>query len=1487
MDTFGKYSLLRKIGAGGMAEIYLARTTVAQGLAKTLVIKTILPGYGKSPHFVTMFIDEAKIALGLNHPNIAQVFDFGAVGDTYYLAMEQVEGLDLLALLQEAARARRRIPYGLSAYVAQQIAKGLDYAHRKTDEYGQPLGIVHRDVSPQNVLLSWDGAVKIVDFGIARARHVHEEAGVIKGKFAYMSPEQARGEPVDCRSDVFALGIVLYEMVCARPLFHGKGKEALELVKAGVIPRPRDFAPELPETLERILLRALAYNRSARYATARDLQHDLVRFQLEWAQKTGVLVDSGALAQLLASLIPTAQRGVASLRPPAEETGKDLASATPAPMPSVSHTPEAHSGRPRQPSAPPEEVTKSELPDGHSVRAREHLRERRHVYVLEGILCGAAALRARVGAEPARALLEQFHQVARDVAFKHEAHFEARPAGAEPDGALDGVRLVVGVPVAGEDDAGRAVRLALAMLDALEAICADVAPAPELELALAIQRGVAVVTRRRARQQTASFELEGATSAFVRSLAEKARPGDVLVGNRVFRATRADWNFESLPAIDLPVDDQIATLGPTDDETDPGVRRAKVYRLSGPKERAQRLIDQRRPDGRLHGRELQLKALRDLFRDVVVSRKQRQVVIVGDQGVGKRTLVRTFLEGVSTRDAIVVRTVARVGTSMTPYGVIADLARDVLGLAEDAAPHEVERRLLRAISHLYVGEEAQAELHTALEVLGRLLGAAPVSSAAAPEQDPIARRAALIQVLVRLESRLPPDRPLLILCEDVHWADQDSQELFAAVLSILPTRAVLGVMTTRPEPRVLRLAKELRVQPIFLEEIPEAARRQMLNERFVPGHDIEALAQEIFARAGGNPFFVNEILDSLLEHGIVEADEPDGEHPGRLRWVRRDAPIHVPSTIEDLLIARIDRMSAIKKETLLHAAVLGRHVSAATLSALLARPVRLELDELVRHGFLATRDGEYRFKNDMTMTIAYGLLPVETRLEMHRAAAAHIADAPGYRSGQDDALVARHLELAGDGALAAERYLRAAHHAIELGGNADALRQLARALRLFPETAHARRFEAHRLREELLRRLARRPPQLRELHAMRREAELLDDPARLTLAYGLLAQFYIDVGKAAAATRAAEPALEHARRAGDRLAEAEALRLRSAVARLVGDAGESLRLAAEALALCDEVARGEREPSSAGLMTRATILMSQGATLWNIGQLEQSIEAYAEALVIYRALAMPQQEARALNNMGTVFAALGEYEEALSHYKSALKIDQDAQDRSAVALKLANIGQCYADLGHFARAESYLQKALKMAELTEGLSAAADATISLGQARLSQGDAAGARQHFERGLTLATESRDRYQEVRALQYLALAHLGDGGAAPRALELARTSIALARKVPMGVGIIYGLTFEALALSALGQHAEAARKSDEAAALLRDTACPEGAELLWRWRAQVLRAAGATEAAAEAERLSAEEIEAKAARIRDPELRELFLRSRPAPADHGVR
>ena len=1509
MEQFGKYSLIRKIGTGGMAEVFLARTPVAQGLNKTLVIKKIHTAYARSRQFVTMFVDEAKIALGLNHPNIIQVFDFGAVADTYFLAMEHVEGIDLLRLLQEAARARSHLPYGLSAYIVQQLAKGLDYAHRKADEFGEPLGIVHRDISPQNILLSWDGSVKIVDFGIARARDIQEEEGVIKGKYAYMSPEQARGEPVDGRSDVFAAGIVLFELVCARPLFPGKGKEVLDLVKSGTIPRPRDFAPDLPESLERVILRALAFHRADRFQTARDLQHELGRFQLEWGQKAGALVDSGSLAQALAQLVPD-ERAI-SPRPPAE--GDLRMPEAPGAESEAADAEVSDAHVVSEPGAAREQLT----PNQHGSRLllatrgtaarppvgpaepepRRDQRERKYVYVLEGVLRGMAALERRLGASSAAHLVNEFYKVARDVAFKHEALLDVPRlpadgkdvpvgelgigyAGPTATGHETTLRVIVGLPVASEDDAGRAIKLALALVDALDGIGSDVEP--ELRLALAVQRGVAIVRRPPvAKRSELAFEIEEATAAFAHKLARQARGAEILVGGRVFRAARGEWNFEPLAAIDLPDEAPTGTSkNLVEEDTDPGVKRARVYRLRGPKERSQRLRE-RRDNGRLYGRDLELKALRDAWRDVLANKRKRQIVIVGDAGVGKRTLVRNFLEGLAPSEALVIRTCARIGTSLTPYGVIADLARDVLGLAEDAEPHEVERRLRRALPLIFPGEEASREARAALQVLGLLLGARGAAPAA--EVDAETRRQILIQLLYRIEQRLESAKPLVMFAEDVHWADQDSQELFAALLQIKTARPIFGLMTSRPDPRIQALAKELGTEVVLLDELPDLARREMLAERLVPGPDVDELVDQIAARCGGNAFFIQELLDALIERGVLVPQRDDQEHPGLLRWVKRDAPIQVPSTVEDLILSRIDALPPAEREALVHAAVLGRQVSAAALSNLMGRPVRLELDELLRRGLVSPRGevDEYRFKNDMTMTVAYGLIPTDTRIQLHRSVAARIAGAPGYRLGQDDALIARHLELAGDDVAAAERYLRAAGHAVELGGNADAFRQLSRTLKLLPAADHERRFATHRLREEILRRLAKRPQQLRELHALRKEAESLGTPSQLATAHAALAQFYIDVGKAPAALRAVAPALAYAREAGDALLEAEALRLRAAIARLLGHAEDSLRLVEQALALCDGAATADGRSPTPVLVARATILNQRGTTLWNIGRLEAALESYAEALVIYRAIGMGRHEARALNNMGIVFAALGEYEEALAHYKSALKLDQALGDRAGIALKLANIGQCYADLGDLERAEIYLGKALKIAQQIGDLAAAADAAVSWGQVKLQRGLGKAGLELFERGLALATENRDRYQEIRALQYIALAHLTVGNPPEAALEIARSATEWARKMPMLVGIIHGLAFQGLALSRLGRHAEAIALVDEAVQRL-EGARPEGAEHVHRWRAEVLAAAGQPDAARAALDRATAEVAAKAAKLRDPELRALFVASRTRSA-----
>ena len=278
---FGPYKLVRQIAVGGMAEIHLAKTAGIAGFEKYVALKMIHPNFAEDEQFIQMLVDEAKIAVQLTHGNIAQTFDLGRVGETYYITMEYVDGADLYKILRRASEQDVETPLDVCAFIGKEVSSALDHAHRKRDHTGKSLGIVHRDVSPQNVLVSYSGEVKLVDFGIAKATmKVRQTAvGVIKGKYYYMSPEQAWGDPIDHRSDIFSAGIVLYEMITGQMLYLEEDlHKLLEMARKAEIAPPSKLRRGVPPQLERIVMNALAKQPGERYQSAGDLATDLERF---------------------------------------------------------------------------------------------------------------------------------------------------------------------------------------------------------------------------------------------------------------------------------------------------------------------------------------------------------------------------------------------------------------------------------------------------------------------------------------------------------------------------------------------------------------------------------------------------------------------------------------------------------------------------------------------------------------------------------------------------------------------------------------------------------------------------------------------------------------------------------------------------------------------------------------------------------------------------------------------------------------------------------------------------------------------------------------------------------------------------------------------------------------------------------------------------------------------------------------------------------
>ncbi len=338
---FGQYVLLEKIATGGMAEVWKARMRGVEGFQKIVAIKKILPHLSDNREFIDMFIDEAKFAAQLNHNNIIHIYDLGKIQSSYYIAMEYIDGFDLKTILKSAQERDVPLSIELSLFIATKIASALDYAHRKRDFENRDMGLVHRDVSPQNVLISQEGDIKLCDFGIAKAasKASHTQAGALKGKLQYMSPEQAWGKGIDRRSDIFALGTVLFEMLTNRKLFTGENEiSILEQVRDPKIDPPSKFNEDVTPEVDRIVLKALAKEPADRFDTAAEMARDLDAVLYE-IKPTPTSADLAIYMHRLNSATPVIAEPVFEPEPvPSVVAGAPPAS-QPARAPATTHTP--------------------------------------------------------------------------------------------------------------------------------------------------------------------------------------------------------------------------------------------------------------------------------------------------------------------------------------------------------------------------------------------------------------------------------------------------------------------------------------------------------------------------------------------------------------------------------------------------------------------------------------------------------------------------------------------------------------------------------------------------------------------------------------------------------------------------------------------------------------------------------------------------------------------------------------------------------------------------------------------------------------------------------------------------------------------------------------------------------------------------------------------------------------------------------------------
>jgi serine/threonine protein kinase/tetratricopeptide (TPR) repeat protein len=1294
---FGRYVLTRLIGEGGMAEVYQASVRVAEGLTKWVVIKKIRADFADDRDFTRMFVEEAKIALSLAHANIVHVNHFGQIRDTFYLELELIEGIDLMRLFHAVRAHEEAFPGVIGAYIGHQVASGLAYAHRKCDDFGAPLGIVHRDVSPHNLMLSWEGQVKILDFGIARTRkawdkeHSPPEIETIKGKVAYMSPEQAMGHPVDQRSDIYSLGVVLYEILTGELLFRTRDRlKALERVRSEALPPILERAPDLPDELARIVDKALARAPDQRWESAREMQSALANF----LHRADPVVDDQVLSGFLARY-----RG--------DEPGQ-LA------QPAV----RAHS---RFSANETREVGDSGGPLGP-------LRSSVRCVLLHASFESRAAAEStpNLSSRPGdRAGVAALLELIRDVAFKREAHVQRL----DDRGAL----LVFGTLLALGDDSERALRVARALRESV----AEYAPGIDLGLVL-LTTDVSLI---RGADGKLVVELPEGLAKQLDRVGRHVVEEPIMVAGELVERLRRGWRIGEAGWLDPQIPEEAAGSPWAADFQ-------RVAPVLGPLSEAERR-SQQTWFGRksLYGRELELKTLRDSFAEAIRGPESRSLLIRGAAGLGKRALVDRFVSSLPSGACTVLRGLGQWSTRNQPLGVFLTLLHRFLRIESDTRAELIVRKLKD-----YGVEEPEQLAEALVSALGLDYGERGNDNG---RLDPQQRRDRIHRLIRRLVRALAQRRPVLIVIENLHFIDELSLRVLEEWADARHPLPVLGISTSRPGPRAESFASNEHVTVVDLHELDRTAAREMIVRRFEDPREADELAEAILARTGGHPLFIEEILASLLHRGTI-AWNAQARH---LLVRDRGAEIELPPSIEAALQVRVDELAPDDRETLLGAAVLGRSFRASELSELLDRAVGRNLAVLVDAGLverdpsgdraeLSSRPGDraefMHFSTVSLHEVCKTQIPPGSLEHLHgRAAELKLARAD-YVPGRDDGPIADHLMHASRYAEAYVPAMRAARHADDVAGNVEAYYYLTQALRaLDPEDP--RRFGVLLEREPILRAWGRRRAQGADIRQLLAVADAMAGPEReesQVIASLRLLRFYLECGRTHRATRLV-PRLQtkvHALRdPAPYLAILGELESELMFAR--GHFEEAETIARDALAFCANDTRGIEQ--------RVRLLRAIGRVQLGTGRHAGAGETFRESLHLARSIGHRRLEAEALNNLGEVAGRSTHYQEAIDCFKAALAIDRDLGDRFATGVKLANLGLTYTAIGLYRRAERYLRKALELHEAIGHPGLLNDVMVSLGIVVARLGDPEAAHALLTDAAKVAARRGDTRTQLRA------------------------------------------------------------------------------------------------------------------------------------------
>jgi serine/threonine protein kinase/tetratricopeptide (TPR) repeat protein len=1313
-EQIAQFEIVRRLGAGGMAEVFLAKKRGAEGTYKVVVLKRILPGFTTSRRFRAMFIDEAQLATRLNHPNVVQVYEFSNEGDEgHILAMEYVEGCDLGFLMSACKAKGERIPPWVAAWIIAEAAKGLHYAHEKKDEGGTPLEIVHRDVSPQNVLLSFEGVVKIADFGIASARLVDEEQGVLKGKFGYMSPEQARGEKVDRRSDLYSLGVILWECLTGRPLHGGLGGEALlDIVRSGKVEPPSTYVRDIPDELETIVLKLLAPKADDRFATGRDVAAAIARAMLV----KQVLVDGGTLEATIEKMVPREASALGGAT-----TGSEI----PAEHHTQAAAPHALSGdgqgkgsRPPAGTGPPPPRSRSSPPGGPGSR-RPEAREVRHVAIVTLRLVASDALTDDEKRALVRAL-ERSRGMLGDMAYKRGMRW-VWTSDLE-------ARAIAGLGSKPAKAASDAAWLAVETHEAIEAIKDDL-PAP-VGASLSIVRGIASGTRD-PEGNLVRYVLHDPVTYLADVLARATPVKTTWVAGGVYRLVRRDFRWGDAPTLDLDVRTApVQNLPPT----------MRIYALERSLSREEKAAEQANAQNDLIGRDAEKAELHAAYHAAVNANGSGAVTcraVVGELGIGKTALVATFLAELPP-NARLVRAECSPVRMEVPYSLLGDLLRDAIGATGEESYDDIAHLIARA-----GGGSAEADVTNPMVArLAEIASGQQKSREEAREDEDVHyRKKLLVSGARHLIAAFALEAPLVLAIEGLQWADKPSLDLLTDLLKTPDPLPVLVVLVTRPDDRVAA-ALEGKVR-IELQGLSSEEQIRLVGLRLSVNEGVRQVCAELMPRVGGNPFYLLEMVDALLERGVLEIHEDALVRP---HGADLDA-MGLPSTLEQLLADRIQELPGPEHVIVDWLAIAGGPLGLADLAKLDAqhrsggppssRATEDAITRLCARGLCDKRGDVLDFRHPLTRDVAYATLDGLTRARLHRALGEHLAETSLAR-GVSAAIVARHLVKGDAPERAADFYLEAANAARSAYQTQLAIRYYLRAAQYMHES-DTRLLGVHEALEAIFRMLGRKRERVRHLESLRRAAKAIGAPRAACLALLRTARYDLDEGHLSHGLPVAKQAAQLAHASQYPNFEIEAELLVSELARELGDVQGALAASDRALAACNP-----KVNPGVPARARAEVLRTRGVLLRRVGRVREAVDAYIEAIGVFRKVQARRQEARVKNALAYAMFVQGRYEDAIALALESIRIDLSIGGRFQLAKTLTNIGHSYARLGDMPRALAYLKRARDAHERYGDQDGRADTLLVSAEVLLELGDADAAHPYLEEAQKIIETTGNAY-----------------------------------------------------------------------------------------------------------------------------------------------